>query len=598
MDGKYPFVLEMENFMTSANLDKIVSGSIPMPVCIINKNGKITMANDKIGEVFIYDAIIDADFFALTGIKTAELYESAETNTYHLIKRNDRVFKLICQITPEDEEGHLTILFSDVTGFEELKEKYNNERICIGKIQIDNYDELISNIPLDIRGEVTNQIDKAVRNWAEKLNGSINRLGDDKYVFSFQQVYLEKIIALKFEILDEVRNIETGADFPVSLSIGVGALGKSPMQTESYADAALDLALGRGGDQAVIKKGSQIEYFGGKLQTVEKRNKGKSRIVGHALKQLIDQSKKIFIMGHVNPDMDCFGATLGVMRLCALREKEPYIIIDNYKEALSTIYKEAKDSDEYRFINSEKAISLADKDSLVIVLDTHRSSIVQCPELINICEKIVIIDHHRRVEDFIENPTLAYMESYASSTSELVAEILQYMTSKKSLIKLEAEALLAGMTVDTNGFTVKTGVRTFEAAAWLRRQGADPTEVKRFFQEDKDSFIIKTKALADAVFHEGGIVTSICTTKHADEQVICAQVADELLTVKGIKASFVTGKNAEGLTVISARSLGEVNVQVIMEKFNGGGHLTTAAAQIDISPEEAIEKILEYMEEE
>lgn len=584
--------------MTSANLDKIVSGSIPMPVCIINKNGKITMANDKIGEVFIYDAIIDADFFALTGIKTAELYESAETNTYHLIKRNDRVFKLICQITPEDEEGHLTILFSDVTGFEELKEKYNNERICIGKIQIDNYDELISNIPLDIRGEVTNQIDKAVRNWAEKLNGSINRLGDDKYVFSFQQVYLEKIIALKFEILDEVRNIETGADFPVSLSIGVGALGKSPMQTESYADAALDLALGRGGDQAVIKKGSQIEYFGGKLQTVEKRNKGKSRIVGHALKQLIDQSKKIFIMGHVNPDMDCFGATLGVMRLCALREKEPYIIIDNYKEALSTIYKEAKDSDEYRFINSEKAISLADKDSLVIVLDTHRSSIVQCPELINICEKIVIIDHHRRVEDFIENPTLAYMESYASSTSELVAEILQYMTSKKSLIKLEAEALLAGMTVDTNGFTVKTGVRTFEAAAWLRRQGADPTEVKRFFQEDKDSFIIKTKALADAVFHEGGIVTSICTTKHADEQVICAQVADELLTVKGIKASFVTGKNAEGLTVISARSLGEVNVQVIMEKFNGGGHLTTAAAQVDISPEEAIEKILEYMEEE
>lgn len=584
--------------MTSANLDKIVSGSIPMPVCIINKNGKITMANDKIGEVFIYDAIIDADFFALTGIKTAELYESAETNTYHLIKRNDRVFKLICQITPEDEEGHLTILFSDVTGFEELKEKYNNERICIGKIQIDNYDELISNIPLDIRGEVTNQIDKAVRNWAEKLNGSINRLGDDKYVFSFQQVYLEKIIALKFEILDEVRNIETGADFPVSLSIGVGALGKSPMQTESYADAALDLALGRGGDQAVIKKGSQIEYFGGKLQTVEKRNKGKSRIVGHALKQLIDQSKKIFIMGHVNPDMDCFGATLGVMRLCALREKEPYIIIDNYKEALSTIYKEAKDSDEYRFINSEKAISLADKDSLVIVLDTHRSSIVQCPELINICEKIVIIDHHRRVEDFIENPTLAYMESYASSTSELVAEILQYMTSKKSLIKLEAEALLAGMTVDTNGFTVKTGVRTFEAAAWLRRQGADPTEVKRFFQEDKDSFIIKTKALADAVFHEGGIVTSICTTNHADEQVICAQVADELLTVKGIKASFVTGKNAEGLTVISARSLGEVNVQVIMEKFNGGGHLTTAAAQVDISPKEAIEKILEYMEEE
>ncbi len=223
---------------------------------------------------------------------------------------------------------------------------------------------------------------------------------------------------------------------------------------------------------------------------------------------------------------------------------------------------------------------------------------VQCPKLLDICERVVIIDHHRRVEDFIENPVLAYMESYASSTCELVAEILQYMSTKKVLNKLEAEALLAGMTIDTNGFTVKSGVRTFEAAAWLRRQGADPTEVKRFFQEDRESFVIKSKALADAVFHENGVMTAICKTQHADEQVICAQVADELLKIKGAKASFVAGINNEGRTVISARSLGQVNVQILMEKFNGGGHLTTAAAQVDISPEEVIERILEYMEEE
>ena len=303
-------------------------------------------------------------------------------------------------------------------------------------------------------------------------------------------------------------------------------------------------------------------------------------------------------MGHVNPDMDCFGAALGVMRLCEIREKEPYLVIDNYKDALSTIFKEAKNSDDYKFVSSEKALTLADKDSLLIVLDTHRPSMVQCPQLLEVCERVVIIDHHRRVEDFIENPVLAYMESYASSTCELVAEILQYMISKKALNKLESEALLAGMTIDTNGFTVKSGVRTFEAAAWLRRQGADPTEVRRFFQEDMESFFIKTKALADAIFHEGGVMTSICSTKHADEQVICAQVADELLTVKGVKASFVAGINNEGKTVISARSLGEVNVQVIMEKFGGGGHLTTAASQVDISPEEVMEKILEYMEEE
>lgn len=585
--------------MTITNFENIISSYIPMPVCMINSNGKITSANDKIGEVFIYDAIIDADIFALTGIKTADLYEAAKDNTrYLIIKRNDRIFKLICQTTSDDEDSHLTILFSDVTGFEELKEMYNNEKLCIGKIQIDNFDELIANTPLDARVAVPNEIDKIVRKWAEKNNGAINRMKDDVYMISFQQSQLEKMIASKFDLLDEVRHIETGTDFPVSLSIGIGVGGKTPVQTEENADAALDLALGRGGDQAVLKRNSKVEYFGGKLQTVEKRNKGKSRIVGHALKQLIDQSKKIFIMGHVNPDMDCFGAALGVMRLCEIREKEPYLVIDNYKDALSTIFKEAKNSDDYKFVSSEKALNLADKDSLLIVLDTHRPSMVQCPQLLEVCERVVIIDHHRRVEDFIENPVLAYMESYASSTCELVAEILQYMISKKALNKLESEALLAGMTIDTNGFTVKSGVRTFEAAAWLRRQGADPTEVRRFFQEDMESFFIKTKALADAIFHEGGVMTSICSTKHADEQVICAQVADELLTVKGVKASFVAGINNEGKTVISARSLGEVNVQVMMEKFGGGGHLTTAASQVDISPEEVMEKILEYMEEE
>ncbi len=318
--------------MNSTNLDNLISAFIPMPVCIINSNGKVTSANDKIGEVFIYDAIIDSDIFALTGIKTADLYDAAKTNTSFLIRRNDRIFKMICQATSGEEDGNLTILFSDVTNFEELKEKYNNERICIAKIQIDNYDELIANTQLDIRGTISNEIDKATRAWAEKLNASINMLGEEAYVVSFEQSHLDKLIASKFDLLDEVRHIETGNDFPVSLSIGVGAGGKSPKQTEAYADAALDLALGRGGDQAVLKRGSKVEYFGGKLQTVEKRNKGKSRIVGHALRQLIDQSKKIFIMGHVNPDMDSFGSTLGVMRLCALREKDPYIIVDNYKE--------------------------------------------------------------------------------------------------------------------------------------------------------------------------------------------------------------------------------------------------------------------------
>lgn len=579
-------------------LENFISSCIPLPACIIDSNGKVLGVSDKISEVFLYDGIIGGDIFALTGIKTTELYEAAESDSHPVLKRNDRTFRLMCQKSSCAQDSDLVILFGDVTNLEDLKEKYNSEKICIAKIQIDNYDELMANTPMESKISVSNEIDRIVRKWAEKLNASINGMKNNSYMVAFEQQFLDKAIAAKFDVLDEVRDIETGADFPVSLSIGVGAGGRSPLQTEEYADAALDLALGRGGDQAVLKRNIKVEYFGGKLQTVEKRNKGKSRIVGHALRQLIDQSKKIFIMGHSNPDMDCFGASLGVMRLCSICDREPYIVIDNYKEALQTVFKQAKDSDTYKFISSEKAKSLADKDSLVIVLDTHKPSMVQCPGLLEICERTVIIDHHRRVEDFIENPVLAYMESYASSTSELVAEILQYMISKKALVKLEAEALLAGITVDTNGFAVKTGVRTFEAAAWLRRQGADPTEVSRFFQEDIESFAIKAEALANAKRYEEGIMTSVCNRPYADEQVICAQVADQLLTVKGIKASFVAGTNSEGMTVISARSLGEVNVQVIMEKFNGGGHLTTAAAQVDISPEEAINKILEIMEVE
>lgn len=583
--------------MTAMNLEDFISSYIPVPVCVINQKGKIICAGEKIGEVFLYDDIVDSDIFALTGIRASELYDAAEEKTHPILKRNEKKFKLICHRVSQDSDGNLAILFDDVTNLEELKAKYNNEKICIAKIQIDNYDELISNTQVEYRISLPNEIDKIIRRWAEKIDASINRMGDDSYLATFEQQYLNNLILSKFDILDEVRSIETAADFPVSLSIGVGAGGRTPVQTEEYADAALDLALGRGGDQAVLKRNIKIDYFGGKLQTVEKRNKGKSRIVGHALRQLIDQSKKIFIMGHANPDMDCFGASLGIQRLCAICEREPYIVIDNYKEPLQAIFKQAKDSDNYRFISSEKAKTLADGDSLVMIMDTHRPSMVQCPELLEICERKVIIDHHRRVEDFIENPVLAYMESYASSTSELVAEILQYMTGKKALTKLEAEALLAGITVDTNGFTVKTGVRTFEAAAWLRRKGADPTEVSRFFQEEKESFMIKANALADAISHENGIMTAICKQKHSDEQVICAQVADQLLTLKGTKASFVAGINNEGKTVVSARSLGEVNVQVIMEKFNGGGHLTTAAAQVDISPEDIICEILKVMEE-
>ncbi len=569
--------------------------SIPLPICIINAQGKVIGASRQISQVFLYDDILDGDFFALTGVKMAELYQSLQDDICPVIKRNDRVFKLVAQKS-EGDEDNLTVFFYDVTNLEELKDRYNAERPCVAKIQIDNYDELISNAGSAPRLALSGEIDQLIRKWAGKISASVSRVRNSAYIMWFEQQYLDRMTTVKFDILDEVRHLETGADFPASLSIGVGVGGKNLSQTESYADAALDLALGRGGDQAVVKRNLKIEYFGGKLQTVEKSNKGKSRIVGHALKQLIDQSKKIFIMGHANPDMDSFGSALGVTRLCLLCEKEPYIVIDDVNESLQEIFRQAKESDRYQFITSEKAIGLADEESLVIVTDTHRPSLVQCPRLLQLCERVVVIDHHRKMEECIENPVLAYMESYASSASELVAEILQYMISKKSLNKLEAEALLAGMTIDTNGFSVKTGVRTFEAAAWLRRQGADPTEVKRFFQEDFTSVRLKAEAITTAQIFDGGIAISVCKKEGNDAQLLCAQIADQLLTVKGVKASFVAARNDAEKTVISARSLGDINVQLIMEKFGGGGHLTTAAAQVDATVEDTIKKIMDIME--
>ncbi len=582
--------------MLKGNIDNSILEYIPLPACFINGQGKITGASERINEVFIYDEILGSDIFVLTGIKLGELYDCLENEKHPLIKRNDRIFRLSVKKLTDQEEDGLAVFFSDVTNLEDLKDRYNNEKPCIAKIQLDNYDELIDSTGPVPRLALSSQIDGIIRKWAARIEASVVCVKSSLYVVWFEQQHLDKIIASKFDLLDEVRNLETGADFPASLSIGVGVGGKNMAQSESYADIALDLALGRGGDQAVVKRNIKIEYYGGKLQTVEKSNKGKSRIVGHALKQLIEQSKKIFIMGHDNPDMDSFGSALGISRLCNLSEKEPYIVIDEYNEALQTIFKQAKESDNYKFISSEKAVSLAEADSLVIVVDTHRPSLVECPKLLEICEKVVVIDHHRKVEEFIENPVLAYMESYASSASELVAEILQYMSKKKSLAKLEAEALLAGMTVDTNGFAIKTGVRTFEAAAWLRRQGADPTEVKRFFQEDIANIRLRAQAVAETQVFEGGVAITTCPQVRTDAQLICAQVADQLLTIKGVKASFVVGRNIEEKTVISARSLGDVNVQLVMEKFGGGGHLTTAAAQVSESIKQTVDKIMEIME--
>ncbi|MBR6472583.1 MAG: DHH family phosphoesterase [Firmicutes bacterium] len=569
---------------------------LPVPRIIIDEQGKVLKANEHIGEVFLYEGIVGGDIFALTGFKVTDLFGFAVTGTHPLLERNNKFFKVYAYHETENEH-ELALAFTDVTVLEDLKDRYNEEKPCIAKVLIDNYDELIEAQRESKDPVLSSKIERIIRDWGESLNASISRVKNNRFNIWFAQGNLEKPGFTKFEILDEVRKLETNADFPASLSIGIGVGGKTMDLTEGYADGALDLALGRGGDQVVIKRINKIEYYGGKLQTVEKSNKGKSRIVGHALTQLISQASRIFIMGHMSCDMDGFGAALGVARLCISNSKNPYIVIEKPNESLDDLFYQARSLDRYNFISRDRSMELCDRDSLIIVVDTHRPDMVQCPELLQLCDKVVVIDHHRRMEKAIENPVLSYMESYASSASELVTEILQYILPKKEMEKIEAEALLAGITVDTNSFTIRSGVRTFEAAAWLRRQGADPAEVKRFFQEDMERELLKAKGLTDATIMGNGIAITSIEGKRSDAQLLCAQLADRLLNIKAIRASFVCGMDLDRRTVISARSLGDVNVQLIMEKMGGGGHLTNAAAQVNMSVEGAIKRIMEITEE-
>ena len=571
---------------------------MPFPMCIINDKGKVTRANSRIDQVFIYDGIKDADIYALTGFKYSDFQKQSEDDSALFLSRNDKIFKIFTAPLSVASEASILICFIDATEHEALKLAYHDEKTCMAILSIDNFDELFSSTVEDTKAQLFTQVDKDIRGWAASLNASIIRYRDHMYTLTLSNTSCDKLAVDKFPILDEIRNVETDADFPVTLSIGIGIDGKSPAKNLLFAQAALDLALGRGGDQAVIKRGDKIEYYGGKTQTTERSNKGRSRIMAHAITHLMEQSSRVLIMGHTNPDIDSFGSALGIFRLAANINKEAHIVINKHYDNLAEIYNQAKETGIYSLINSEKALALSDKETLIIVVDTHRPNMTDCPKLLTATDKIVVIDHHRKAEDFIENATLAYMEPSASSTSELVTEILQYSREMKGFSKFEAEALLAGITVDTNRFAGRTGARTFEAASWLRRAGADTNGVKRFFQSDLGAFKIKANCVANAEFIEGGIAFSICEGSHPEMQLINAQAADILLEIKGIKASFVAGIDEDGKTTISARSLGEINVQLIMEEFDGGGHFMTAGAQVDMSPKEVIENIKEIFTKE
>lgn len=583
--------------MTEKKSNKLNTEAVPLPMCTVNGRGKVSSVNSHMEKVILYDGIMGADIFALTGIKYDQLVEASREGMPLSITRNKRNFRIATSFCGDDE-GSLYIYFIDVTEQEHLAEKFKDEKTCIAAVDVDNFDELISSTEEDQQSSLILEVDKRIRSWASGLRASVTKCSGQMYLLIFSHRNLEQAEKSKFKVLDDVRAIETQADFPVTLSIGVGVDGADLNETDIYALQALDVAKGRGGDQAVVKVKDELSYYGGKTQSVEKGNKGKSRVIGYALRGLIESASNVIIIGHRNPDMDAFGSALGIYRLAKEQNNKTYIVVDEYNDALRSLYEKARDTGQYDIIKSKRALQMIEARTLVIVLDTHRPSITECPELLEKAARLVVIDHHRKGEDFIKNPTLAYTESYASSTAELVTEILEYTIDRRTLSKLEATALLAGITVDTNRFSVKTGVRTFEAAAWLKRAGADTAEVKRLFQTDRELFKIRADCIASAQVDDNGIAYSVFRGSNQNAQIINSQVADELLAIKGVRASFVAGCDQDGKTIVSARSIGNMNVQIIMEKFNGGGHLNTAGAQIDLPPEDAIKKVKEILERE
>lgn len=565
-----------------------------MAACIVDVNGYVTAANSLIKNVFVYEDISGSKFYTLTGVKRAELMTVNEEE--RVIEKNDRIFRLKTNENPKEDED-IVVFFDEATARYSYMTQVESDRAVIVYINIDNYDEFMASASEDSKRDVPTKIDSMLHKWADSYESPVMSMDEEKYTMYTSRGKLDEMIKDNFSILDEVRSIEGQIDFPASISMGIGISTVSLKESSDLAEAALELALGRGGDQAVVKTDEGTHYYGGTMQTVEKVNRGKSRVIAHAMRALIKDADKVLIMGHKFPDMDSFGAAIGAYSICRFMEKETYIVIDKINEALDTIYEQAESTGDYEIIKPEKALKMVTRKTLLIIVDTNRPQLVESEELVEACRNRIIIDHHRMTEDSYHNASVAYIESYASSASELMAELLQHIAQKRFIKKFEAEAMLAGIMVDSNNFSGRTGVRTFEAASWLKRAGADTTEVKRFFQMNGEDLKIKARAIGNAEVTDQGIAFAVNNVGSENAQIINAQIADELMMIKGVIASFVLGINDRGRTIVCARSLGDINVQSLMEKLGGGGHFTSAAAQPDMDFDEASEELHKIVRE-
>ncbi|MCX8129885.1 MAG: DHH family phosphoesterase [Clostridia bacterium] len=590
----------------SATKDTLLN--FPMPLVVVELNGTIIWYNSSFRKIFDGEELLEKTISSFVGELHPENLIDEKTNICKEIEINNRHYCVLGNIAKVEDKNNkdeyiLLLYLVDNTELIETRKLYNDEKPAIGIIIIDNYDELMQSMEDSSQPQMLAEIERKVVQWVGFTGGIIKKFERDKYLFVFEYKHLKDFEEKKFEILDIVKEINIGNRIPVTLSLGFGINGGTLLENFKYAAASIDIALGRGGDQVVLKDGESFSFYGGKTRELEKRTRVKARVIAYALRELMDQASSVMIMGHENADIDSLGSALGLYRIAKNREKDAYIVLNYSNPTIDSMVSKIQKSNEYEglFIGRVEALEKINTKTLLIIVDTHRPGFTECPELLNYTDQIVVIDHHRKGADFIQDAVLTYQETYASSTCELVTEILLYVEEKVKLKSIEAESLYAGIVVDTKNFTFKTGVRTFEAASYLRRQGVDTVAVRQLFQNDLKTYINISNVVKDAEIINDKIAISICPPNTKNAQLIAAQAADQLLTLSGLVAAFVLSY-ANSEVFISGRSLGDVNVQVILEKLGGGGHLTVAGAQLqDISIEEAKDKlkyaIIEYMDE-
>lgn len=574
----------------------------PLPTLLIEKDGRIKWFNELFlqmtNEQHLYDKNVHEILPGLVPETIATDPRVSVSTTVDFEGRTFRVFGSNSQT--EDAKSDVVVLyFDEVTEYAELKQKYIDEKTFECLIFVDNYDELMEAVPRNVAPQLQSAIYKHINDWSNENGGVLIKYENDKYCILFEYARLDDFIKSKFDILAKIRGISEGNTIPASISIGIGLNGKDIVENDQFAKAAVNMALGRGGDQAVIKDQDQFRFYGGTSKEYEKSTRVKARVVSFALSGLIHDAENIIVMSHKNADVDSLGAAFGVYRLCKMQEKPVHILLESYDQTVKNMLDRLENAEEYEglFLNVQQATAKCTENTLFVVVDTHKPSLLEAPQLLQNAKQIVVIDHHRRGAEFIENTALIYHEPYASSACEMMTEILQYSANKMSLTKLEAECLYAGIVIDTKHFTFKTGVRTFEAASFLRKQGVDTIAIKTMFQQDLTTYIKRATIIRDAEIFRDHIAISFCKETEKNMQVIVAQAADELLNIKGITASFVLCLMENGVN-ISGRSLGGINVQMILEKLGGGGHMTIAGAQLnDVDLEEAKERLQQAIDD-